>query len=94
MTRINSLAVCTLYAGMKLGPMFVPVPVPVPVSVSFVSRHPESDAPASDHEPVAPAPAPRAPQPTDAAPPAPAGNVCDQMALGGRCCGGLFFPLS
>ncbi len=58
MTRIHSLAVRTPHAGMKLGPMSVPV------SVSSVFRHPESDAPASDHKPVAPGPrpAPRCPR--------------------------------
>jgi len=60
MTRIHSLAFRTLHAGMKLGPMSVPVSV----SVSSVFRHPESDAPVSDHKPVAPGPrpAPRCPR--------------------------------
>jgi len=77
MTRIHSLAVRTLHAGMKLGP--------VPVSISSVIPIPMPQPPTTSLWPLAcarvprSAPAPHAPQLTDAAPPAPAGNVCDQM---------------
>jgi len=83
MMRIHSLAVRTPHAGKKLGPMSVLV------SVSSVFRHPESDAPASDHKPVAPGPRPAPRCPRTLAPPAPAENVCDQMAAGfGTCARG------